>query len=188
MTKVGRARISVVNTTFENNSLQGLEQLHSSVVLADVPQDGSPSKLRSDFYIRDSLFFGAGKAARSPRLLLDQGAIKPELYSDEYVFEACRIRGDCENCRVEAGICETHDSMPLQEASDFMTASDHWLLDVQNVCFPQMIHAFCTCACYTYSSAWLLRPSSLCAAHPGARACNCVPVSAVTEAVRISSH
>lgn len=133
MTKVGRARISIVNTTFENNSLQGLAQKHSSVVVAAVPLDSSPSKLRSGFHIKDSLFFGEGGRTRSPRFLLDGGAVKPELYSNEEVFEVCRIRDDCENCHVEYAVCKQHESAPLHGASDFLTGIDQWLLDARQV-------------------------------------------------------
>lgn len=119
-----------MNTTFENNSLQGLSQ--SSLVLSDPTEYTTTPELVTGFRIQGSTFIGQSNETRLPTFL-GIGSIDAEVYSDEDKFMVCRIRGECNACGVEATDCDVGDTSPLSEAFDFMTLEDEWLIDTQQV-------------------------------------------------------
>lgn len=145
LSKVGRAQLSIVNSTFGSTAPQGLGP--DTVVLADTSDDeqGSSSRTstaaRAAFHIQSSQFADQGIVAATPRFLTEHNASAPLLYGPEGVYEVCRVPEDCSVCRVEGVECTQEATAALSENVNnggiavFLSMTDEWIVASQQVCF-----------------------------------------------------
>lgn len=143
LSKVGRAQISILNSTFSSTAPQGLGP--DTIVLADTSDDEQGSSIatpaRAAFHIQSSQFADKGIVAATPRFLAEQNASAPLLYGPEGDFEVCKVPEDCSECRVEGVECAQEATTAFSENVNnggmgvFLSMTDEWIVAAQQVCF-----------------------------------------------------
>ena len=137
LSRVGSARVSIVNSTFASSNTRGIGP-NTSIVADTSDGSNTTATVSAGVHIQDSLFLDQGTSSNMPRFLLEGSAAVAEVFSSEALFEGCEVAEDCSECRLEGSTCTQQEAGTLKGGpgtADFITMGDQWIIAVQQVCF-----------------------------------------------------